>query len=469
MASGRCGSVPFAVVLALTCMAVLPLVATRAAAQVPGGFVELATSVNVRPLLTATQIQAFLPSRGLFTFPAPYLTQGVRLTNSTDCGGSDCLNYVGYSYWRRINNHVGSDTMLIFLTLDRNRGGAGPSLFSYNKITNALTNLGPLFSPASSFSWASGEIWYFSATQSTKLYLNDGPKLLRYDVLAKTFETVFDVSTQPALFGTNRLIWQMHSSNDDRVHSATLKDASTYAALGCLVYREDIKQFFYYPQLGFNYDECQTDKSGQWLLIKEKLGIDPVSEVDNRIIDLTTGIETDLLDRNGAGGHSDNGFGYMVAADNWNNLPGAFRLWKFGTAPLGPGTVVTYQPSWATPGPQHVSHANARPGAPPEQQYVCGSGASATNGPRANEIVCFLLNDSLRVLVVAPVMTDMTAPGGGDAYSKLPKGNLDVTGQYFVWTSNMASGRVDAFIVKVPAQVLTGTLSPSAPTNLRTQ
>src|SRR5437870_2907862 len=72
MASGRCGSVPrFAVVLALTCMAVLPLVATRAAAQVPGGFVELATSVNVRPLLTATQIQAFLPSRGLFTFPAP--------------------------------------------------------------------------------------------------------------------------------------------------------------------------------------------------------------------------------------------------------------------------------------------------------------------------------------------------------------------------------------------------------------
>ena len=55
MASGRCGSVPFAVVLALTCMAVLPLVATRAAAQVPGGFVELATSVNVRPLLTANE------------------------------------------------------------------------------------------------------------------------------------------------------------------------------------------------------------------------------------------------------------------------------------------------------------------------------------------------------------------------------------------------------------------------------
>jgi len=452
-------------------MAVLPVVATRAVAQVPGGFVELATSVNVRPLLTATQIQAFLPSRGLFTFPAPYLTQGVRLTNSTDCGGSDCLNYVGYSYWRRINNHVGSDTMLIFLGLDKAHGGAGPTLFSYNKLTDVVTNVGPLFNPASPFTWSSGEGWYFSATRRTILYMNDGPRLLRYDVIAKTFETVLDVSSNPALFGSNRYIWQMHSSNDDNVHSATLRDGATYGELGCFAYREDTKQWFYFPQKGFNYDECQIDNSGQWLLIKEKLGIDPASEVDNRIINLTTSVETDLLDRNGAGGHSDNGYGYMVAADNWNPLPFAFRLWKFAQTPLQ-GPVVYYDPSWAVGSVQHVSHANAKASLPPEKQYVCGSGASSVNGPRANEVVCFLLDGSLRVLVVAPVMTDMNASGGaalGGAYGNLPKGNLDVIGQYFIWTSNMAGTRRDAFIVKVPAQVLTGTLSPSAPTNLRTQ
>src|SRR5215831_5365513 len=56
------------------------------AADPPGGFIEKAYSTNVRAKLTPTQIQAMLPARGLFTFPAPYLTQGIRLTNSSDCG-----------------------------------------------------------------------------------------------------------------------------------------------------------------------------------------------------------------------------------------------------------------------------------------------------------------------------------------------------------------------------------------------
>lgn len=100
------------------------LLAQQAAA--PGGFVESASALAVRPLLTPSQIQSFLPSRGVFTFPAPYLTQGVRLTNASDCaGGADCVNGVGYSYWRNINNHVGSDTMYIVLGLDRQRGGRG--------------------------------------------------------------------------------------------------------------------------------------------------------------------------------------------------------------------------------------------------------------------------------------------------------------------------------------------------------
>ena len=60
-----------------------------------------------------------MPARGVFTFPAPYLTQGIRLTNASDCvGGGDCVNPVGYSYWRNINNHVGSNTMLIVLGMD---------------------------------------------------------------------------------------------------------------------------------------------------------------------------------------------------------------------------------------------------------------------------------------------------------------------------------------------------------------
>jgi len=242
--------------------------------------------------------------------------------------------------------------------------------------------------------------------------------------------------------------------------SLSLKDASTYAELGCFAYREDTGQFFYFPRTGYYYDECQVDKSGRYLLIKEKLGTDPASEVDNRIIDLTTGVETDLMDRNGAGGHSDNGEGTMVAADNWNALPNAVRLWTLGSSPLSPGTVVYYDPQWLPQSVKHVSHANAKAGVAPAEQYACGSGADAANGPRVNEIVCFMLDGSLRTLVVAPVMTDMNAPGGGDSYSKLPKGSLDVTGQYFVWTSNMGGSRLDAFIVKVPGHLLVSETLP---------
>ena len=96
-----------------------------------------------------------------------------------------------------------------------------------------------------------------------------------------------------------------------------------------MAYREDTKQFFFYPQKGLDYDECQIDKSGRWLVIKEKTGADSKSEVDNRIIDLQTGNERVLLDRNGAGGHSDMGAGYMVASDNLNPQPGAVRVWRF--------------------------------------------------------------------------------------------------------------------------------------------
>ena len=85
----------------------------------------MVANVEARPPLTAAQIQTLLPERGRFTFPAPYNTAAIRLTNSSDCDGTDCVNPVGYSYWRNINNHVDSDTMLIFLTLYRTRGGGG--------------------------------------------------------------------------------------------------------------------------------------------------------------------------------------------------------------------------------------------------------------------------------------------------------------------------------------------------------
>jgi hypothetical protein len=446
----------------LACSSALLLTGSVARAQ---GFVDPATSAGLRPTLSSGQTQTFLPARGAFTFPSPYGTSGFRLTNTADCGGADCVLPVGYSYWNNINNHAGSDTMLVFLGLDRRRGGGGPTLFSVNKRSGETQNLGPIFAADSPYSWANGEGWYFSRTRPHALYLNDGPRLLRYDVQSRALETVFDVTSQYP----NRYIWQIHSSNDDRVHSATLRDSGSYEVLGCVAYREDTRRFSFYPKRG-DFDECQIDKSGRWLVIKENL--DGRNGEDNRIIDLESGAEHVLADENGAAGHSDIGFGYMVAEDNFNPQPGAVRVWRFdmdlrGGQPAsvpGQGTLVYQLASWNS-GVGHIAHGNSRAGAGLEQQGACASNAHRQQLARVNEIVCFRLDGSLNALVVAPNMTDLNASGGGsDDYLKMPKGNLDPTGEYFIWTANAGSGRLDAFVVRVPWERLGGGAPAPAPT-----
>jgi hypothetical protein len=52
---------------------------------------------------------------------------------------------------------------------------------------------------------------------------------------------------------------------------------------------------------------------------------------------------------------------------------------------------------------------------------------------------------------------DPTKPIDPDLdYQRRPKGNLDVTGDYFIWTTNLGStgNRLDAFIVKIPKTTL---------------
>ena len=221
-------------ILSLLCASACVIVASQNAAWAQsGGFMDSSTSAGLRPKLSPGEIQTFMPQRGVFTFPAPYSTTGIRLTNAGDCGGQDCVLSVGYSYWSNINNHVGSDTMLVFLGLERRRGGGGPTLFSFNKRTGETQNLGPLFSADSPYSWATGEGWYFSASQPTTLYMNDGPRMLRYDVLSHAMSEVYNVES---LLGAGRVIWQMHSSNDDHVHSATVKDSGSYKELGCVAF-----------------------------------------------------------------------------------------------------------------------------------------------------------------------------------------------------------------------------------------
>ena len=456
----------------------ISVIASAQSAGVPGGFIEKAGAQTYRPRWTPSQIAAFLPAGGAtgrFTFPAPYNTAGVRLTGAADCaGGQDCVTYVGYSYWRNINSHAASTTMYIVLGFARDRGGAGPSLIAYNKATDAVQNLGPLFPSESSYSYSTTEGWYFSATAPSRLYtfIPGSSALRRFDVFTRQFEAApaFDLAAcpRPSICASDAaFIWQPHSSDDDRVHSATVQDTA-FRRLGCVV--SDAASFAYFPvRAGYALDECHVDKSGRWLLILETQAD---GKLDNRVVDLASGTAVELADAAGALGHLDTGFGYAIGADNYNPLPNASILVKFPLTsterPLGP--VVHFNKRWDIAAANHIAHGNAVPGRPPEEQYACGSNASRVTD-MADEIVCFSLNPnrhadgSLDVLVVGQVMTDLDASGGhdpyGDDYSQVPKGNLDVTGRYFIWTANLGGNRLDAFLVKVPAELLTTTPTES--------
>jgi len=441
----------------------------------PGaGFIETAGSPALRPRFTRAQIDKFLPpdgAKGAFTFPAPYNTQGVRLTNASDCaGGADCLWYVGYSYWRNMNNHVGSADMYIFLGTDPHNGGVGPILLRYNKATDVVETLGPLFATGP-FSESTGEGWYFSGSHPTRMYVHlvGTPHLRRYDILERQFETIpaldLNACPRPAVCpAAAAFIIQPHSSDDDLVHSATVQDAG-FQRIGCVTYQSSTRRFRYFatPE-SYVFDECHIDKSGRWLVILETRSD---GSRQNRIVDLRRGKATTIDDFNGALGHLDMGFGYAVGADTFNSLPNATILLQFPvvntTRPIGP--VVHFNKRWDIAAANHISHGNARAGVPATSQYACGSNASRVSD-MADEIVCFVLDanhnadGSLDVLVVAPVMTDLDAAGGrdanGDDYEQLPKGNLDATGKYFLWTTNLGGSRLDAFLVKIPAERLNG-------------
>lgn len=439
-----------------------------------GGLLEKSGSPARRPRFTRAEIEGFLPpggATGRFAFPAPYHTEGIRLTNAEMCGGSDCLWPVGYSYWRNINNHAGSTSMLIVVGTDANRGGQGPLLLRYNKVNDEVTNLGPLFPPDSPFHQSTGEGWYFSGTQPHALYtsLPGWTELRRYDVIERRFESTpaLDlVRCRENVCPAEAIsITQPHSSDDDRTHSATVQNTA-WERIGCVVAR-DRRYSYYAPAPGYTFDECHVDKSGRWLVFVESAAS---GSRLNRIVDLRNGRITVLRDVDGALGHLDLGHGYAVGADTFNPMPNATILLKFPltstSRPVGP--VVHYNKGWDIVAANHVAHGNAVAGAA-EDQYACGSNASRV-ADMADEIVCFSLDSgrntdgSLDVLVVGQVMTDLDALGGGDGsgsdYGKLPKGNLDVTGRYFLWTTNFGGNRLDAVLVKVPAERLVGSPPP---------
>jgi hypothetical protein len=417
----------------------------------PGGFIENSREAEARPKLTRAQIEEFLPNKGKFTFPAPYNTEAFRLTNSSDCGGGDCVFDVGYSYWPKINYHEGQDEMLIFVGMNRQSGGGGPSIIRFNKVTEEFSNPEPIFELNEAGSWQSGQQWYWSLNDPHTMYYPYEENFYKVNVLTGEQTVVYSP-------GNGDKVWQAHSSADGKVHSMEYR-TSNYSTLGSLVYFEETGEVRKFPKTG-SMDECQIDKSGRYLIIKEQ--VDGAQGEDNRIIDLETGTERLVTDPEGAGGHSDSGFGYQVNHHNYDNDPNTILLMEFDENPIRKTTVYDGT-DWYSAKLNHISHCNSDASLPPSSQVAFASTAENRLSAHNNEIVAFKLDGSRDTLVIAPVMTD-TANGYKDYYTVLPKGCCDYTGEYFLWTSNMAENRLDLFMVKVPLHLIKDDVPSPTPT-----
>jgi hypothetical protein len=452
-----------------------------------GGFVE-PTGTAFRAPFNATQIAAMIPAaaRTQFTYPAPYNTTAWRITNASDCPGStDCVNYHGYSYWPQINNHVGSDDMYMFLGLSQLGGGPGLTLYKLHKPTGVITKQGNLFPPGFALEQGNtGEMWHFSYSAPHDIYFPQNQFIKKYNIISQTITTVVDITGRSALLSDGssvslgcisvgncpRRLWSWHNNTADTILGGILQ-TNTGASLGCLVFFVTSNTFRFYPTIpGAVFDECQIDRTGNWTMSQEDVGV-PNDKV-NRIFNNTTGVEFRRTSSVGNLAHVAMGYDFVLGQDGHGAEPSRTASYFF-TQPMVT-TTLHYSASFFVAMANHPTYSNAMTVSerPLANQYACASNADDSV---RSEIFCFRVDGvpPLQQLIVAPVMTLMSASGRGPGcnldppYCKLPKGALDVTGRYFMWSSNMGTSRLDMFLVEVPAHLITDQTAPAAPGNLR--
>jgi len=437
-----------------------------------GGFWQSNSSTTTYPPLSATQIAAFLPdTRSTFTFPSPYDTQGVRVTLPSDCpNSSNCVQYIGYDYWARMNNSAGSPFMYILVGLGKGSGAPGPTIYKYDKDRGTMTLFEHLFSGNPQHVGDSAQTMYFSHDHPYGLYYYDPTALKRIDILTKKVTTIFSLDSYSG-YQTGDILYMCSSSYDDKTHACILEDSS-YTPQGCLIYHSDTSRFRLVPnsvlQAGTEVHQCHVGAGGKYLVMTGS----ETPYNNTAVWDITSNTSTYIASTNGGGGHFFPGYGHYLQLDNQSGVGSTVRLWNVSNLTSG-GAIVWNQP-WAgacpvlgscSTIPQHPSWLNTVPASqvPVARQYACDSTSNnePEQAPFGNQVYCFYLDASvapsdMQSLVVAPTMINQNKRGcPGGAYGQYPKGNIDFTGHYYIWSANLDSDdNCQVFIARIPVAKL---------------
>jgi len=449
-------------------IAILATCSFAHAAAPSGGFWESDTSTTAYAPLSASQISSFLPStRSAFTFPAPYNTQGVRVTLPSDCpNSSNCVQYIGYDYWARMNNSAGSPFMYILVGLGKGPGALGPTIYKYDKDKDKMTLFEHLFTNFPQVVVNSAQTMYFSHDHQYGLYYYTSTSLNRINILTQKATTIFNLGSYGG-YQSGDSLYMCSSSYDDNTHSCIIENSGN-TPLGCLIYHSDSGQFHLVPnsvlQSGTTVHQCHMGADGQYMIMTGS-----TTPYNNTVVwNIASNSSTYIPWSSGGGGHFVPGYGYYLQLDGQSSAGGKVeRLWDVSNLSSG-GAIIWEQP-WSSTCPsgscstvpQHPSWLNALPASqvPIAQQYACDS-TSNYQSPEAafgNQIYCFYLDKSvapanMQSLVVAPTMINQTKTGcPGGSYGQYPKGNIDFTGHYFIWSANLDSNsNCQVFITAIP-------------------
>jgi hypothetical protein len=357
------------------------------------------------------------------TFVDPtFGTTIMRVTDEND--GKENAN--AYSYWPSFNKdstrfHINSNGRAITYRFDP----AGFKILSKE----------PLFvrNPLGETPRWEDCIW--SGAEPNALYAHTRAELLHYDVAAKRYAVIKNFTN---ILPQGGLIQQMSKSADDNVFAFSI-DVTPGDHIGYLVWQKDADSILAKQIVSKYIDEVQVDKSGKFLVIKT--GQQGKGQVEVQIADLAGGKVENLIDNppDSAPGHSDNGDGIVIGADNWENRITFRRL----TLPHQVRSVLELKNDWSQD--YHISLLAD------DEEWVLVSfykGAEqklASSGVFLNEIVQVATDGSGRVRRLAQHRSVVKE------YWDSPRANISRDGRFVIFTSNwQAGGQRDVFILKVP-------------------
>lgn len=304
---------------------------------------------------------------------------------------------IGMSYWRNINYHAGRDTFLVALSVEDNL-----NTFEISKQTLRVIHQKGLGINHT------GEGIYFSATRHDILYVPLNGALYAVNVFTGDQSLIWAARDGEKL-------WQIHSSYDETVHSASRQN-NLYQITGWLVNNKGNIESY---DLAGEPDECQIDKSGQFLIIKE--------DNYNRIININTDEEHFISNEQGAVGHSDCGFGYVLGENDFSQYAGALDLINLNNQRA---TLIYSTGIWNM---GYVSFTNAKITSIINQKCLITT---------PNQLISVKLDGSGQGKIICPVVES-------SEYEYRAKANLCPLGEYAIWTE-LQSGQLVAKVVRIP-------------------